>query len=91
MNREKLKQLMDALQAAIAELAPELEKPVDPFVVHIYFARRNFDRECGRKSGKRAEQYASMSYVQAWQYGFRGNEKAWWDILTANTRSATGE
>lgn len=81
MNHAKLRALLDALEAASKEVRADLEKTVDPIVVHIYRSRRAYDAACGKKGNKYVEQVAFTSLVKARELGYRGPAEAWREIL----------
>jgi hypothetical protein len=70
----------------VARLLALIRAERDPFASHVFYARRNYRNTEASKSGKRREVQAIMSYRETLGLGFRGDLRAWEELLLAEPK-----
>jgi hypothetical protein len=89
MHAGKLEQALTELDEAtreVARLLALIRAERDPFVSYLFYARRSYRNTEPDKWGKRRERAASMSYREAPGLGFRGDLRAWEELLQAEPK-----
>jgi hypothetical protein len=89
MNLPRLARLLADLQSSLAAVDEELKKvrsEVDVFARHVFQARRTYSQVSASdgKSGKRIEREVWDSYREAMALGFRGGQREWQLVLSAD-------